>query len=145
MSDPITQGMMDAETRYSGGMLPAQIMEQYRAIQARPKAELQQYGPIEQDMQPQVETIKAVNLAMKASAIAFPVAGACGLYTVLVSGALNVVLAYVIAGAGGMLLFSALFGGSAAKVEDCPTQRGKIRESVTIRQTQTQETIINKY
>jgi hypothetical protein len=104
-------GMQDAERRYNdGAMLPCQIEEQYRAIQARKPSQVISY--VEQET-PNSGQLSPEEIRMwKRIQIALPTASVTvGIGYVVMSGALNSMIAILIGCVAGGVLLSGL--GSA--------------------------------
>lgn len=121
MKDYTGQGIREAEVKhggYSGHPGNSELMRQYWEGRDTPAP----YTPplhverVEQDSDAlSIQT--SVKIAVRVSAIGLPVAGCAGLYTVLVSGALNTVLGWLIGGLGGVFIFANMVSAVGGKSE----------------------------
>lgn len=136
MTDYTGQGLREAESRHNGHPGNEVLMQQYFEGRDKPAPYEPYIPPAKQDEKDQDTGLalrQSAKLAVRVSAVAFPVSGACGLYTVLASGALNAVLGYVVAGSAAVLLISGLFGASIGKsASSGPSASGGASQTINV-------------
>ena len=109
------EGMQEAEARHSGQMTGMEVYAQYEVIKSRPLSVTPYVAPKQENIPDNGDLTPSQKRTIKMTAFMAPILSTSfGLGYVIMSGALNSVLAYCIGGGFVISLVSGLFSGSSS-------------------------------